>query len=199
MNGRPRPPFPTLRVSNVAQWLAVPVLPDHLEHGLQVVFCGTAAGETSASRGHYYSGSGNEFWQLLFDARLTARRLTPPDDASITSYGIGLTDLAKNVAASSDRGLADKHDIAGFIDKIEQYAPVVVAFHGKEAAKAVSRALGHGRDVALGPQPWALAASRVFVVPSASGANRNAARLEGRSSRVAWFVELRELLEQLDR
>jgi double-stranded uracil-DNA glycosylase len=36
-------------------------LPDYLAFGLRVVFCGTAAGKTSASSGHYYAGTGNLF------------------------------------------------------------------------------------------------------------------------------------------
>ena len=75
----------------------------------------------------------------------------------------------------------------------------VVAFHGKEAAKAVSRAAGHARDVSLGVQRWQIARSRVFVVPSASGANRDVRRLEGKPSRVAWFIELRDLVDSLGR
>jgi TDG/mug DNA glycosylase family protein len=172
------------------------VLPDCLDHGLLVVFCGTAAGKESAARGHYYSGRGNEFWPYLYESGLTARLLAPADDATITQYGIGLTDLAKNVAASSDHGLATKYDVDTFLAKIERTAPAIVAFHGKEAAKVVARALGHGRDVRLGLQPWELAGAAVFVVPSASGANRDTARLEGKPSRVDWFVELRELAER---
>jgi double-stranded uracil-DNA glycosylase len=173
------------------------VLPDHLDHGLRVVFCGTAVGTTSAARRHYYSGPGNEFWQYLYAAGLTPRQLAPTDDDTITSYGVGLTDLAKNVAASSDRGLRKKYDLASFFEKIELYAPAIVAFHGKEAARAVSRAAGHGDAVSLGLQPWRIASSRVFVVPSASGANRDVSRLEGKPSRVAWFIALRELVDDL--
>jgi TDG/mug DNA glycosylase family protein len=177
----------------------VPVLPDYLDHGLRIIFCGTAVGTTSAVRGHYYAGAGNEFWRYLFEAGLTPRHLAPVDDVTITNFGIGLTDLAKQVAASNDRGLAGQYDVPGLVDKIERYAPVVVACHGKEAAKAVSRALGHGHAVRLGLQAWRIVSSRVFVVPSASGANRNAARLEGKPSRVAWFVELREFVDELAR
>jgi TDG/mug DNA glycosylase family protein len=177
----------------------MPVLPDHLDHSLRVVFCGTAAGTTSAARGHYYSGAGNEFWRYLYEGGLTPRQLAPADDVTITSYGIGLTDLAKNVAASNDRGLQTKYDVAGFVKKIEFYAPAVVAFHGKEAAKAVSRAAGHAREVSLGVQGWQVSGSRVFVVPSASGANRDVSRLEGKPSRVAWFIELRDLIGDLGR
>jgi TDG/mug DNA glycosylase family protein len=170
-------------------------LPDYLDHGLRVVFCGTAAGTRSAARGHYYAGPGNDFWRYLFEAGLTPRQFVPVDDAEVLSYGIGLTDLAKNVAADNDRGLASEYDVAGFARKIGHFAPVVVAFHGKEASEHASRQLGHGSKVALGLQPWRLGASRIFVVPSASAANRDRRRLEGKSSRLAWFVELREILD----
>ena len=47
------------------------MLPDYLSPGLKVVFVGTAAGERSAARGHYYAGRGNKFWELLWEAGLT--------------------------------------------------------------------------------------------------------------------------------
>src|SRR5438067_2015906 len=40
------------------------ILPDHLRPGLSIVFCGTAVGTASASRGHYYAGPGNDFWRF---------------------------------------------------------------------------------------------------------------------------------------
>jgi TDG/mug DNA glycosylase family protein len=57
----------------------------------------------------------------------------------------------------------------------------------------MSRALGHGRSVALGRQSWMVAKSKMFVLPSASGSNRNLNRFEGRASRVDWFRELATL------
>jgi TDG/mug DNA glycosylase family protein len=127
---------------------------------------------------------------MLYESGLVTEPLTPEQDDRILAFGLGLTDLAKKIAASGDAGLASHYDTDGFIGKIQRYAPAWVAFHGKEAAKVVSRALGHGRTVGLGPQPWTVATSRVFVLPSASGANRDASRLEGRGSRVDWFREL---------
>lgn len=165
-------------------------LPDYLAEDLRVVICGTAAGTTSAARGHYYAGPGNEFWQLLYRAKLTSDSLVPSTDARVLEFGIGLTDLAKKVAASNDQGLAMHYDVDGLIAKIERYRPRWVAFHGKEAAKAASRALGHGRSVRLGEQSWRVAGARVFVLPNASGANRDASRLEGKTHRVEWFKEL---------
>jgi TDG/mug DNA glycosylase family protein len=172
-------------------------LPDYLARGLRVVFCGTAAGKTSAFRGHYYAGAGNLFWTYLYRARITTEPLFPSTDQRVLEFGVGLTDLAKKVAASSDRSLRAHYDVDAFVKKIERHEPAWVAFHGKEAAKIVSKALGYGGAVALGKQAWRVARSDVFVLPSASGANRARSRLEGKADRVEWFKELAELLPPL--
>jgi TDG/mug DNA glycosylase family protein len=172
----------------------VSILPDYLAPGLRVVFCGTAVGEASAKRGHYYAGPGNEFWPLLYESGLLSEHLTPDEDVRILEFGIGLTDLAKKITASSDAGLAGQYDVEGFVTKIERYAPAWVAFHGKTAAGVASRTLGYGRELALGQQAWTIGRSLVFVVPSASGANRDPRRLEGRATRVDWFRELEVLV-----
>lgn len=169
-------------------------LPDYLAPSLKVVFCGTAAGTTSASRGHYYAGPGNLFWTYLYEGRIIPERLFPSTDHRVLDFGVGLTDLAKKVAASSDRDLQAHYDVVGFVKKIQRHEPSWVAFHGKEAAKVVSRALGRGRTVTLGVQEWTVEDARVFVLPSASAANRDNSRLEGKTDRVDWFKELARLL-----
>lgn len=169
-------------------------LPDYLAPDLRAIFCGTAAGKTSASVGHYYAGPGNLFWTYLYRSGITSEPLFPSSDHRVLDFGVGLTDLAKKVAASSDRGLRSHYDVDGFVAKIERYRPAWVAFHGKESARAVSRALGRGGDVSLGEQTWTLENTRVFVLPSASGANRDQSRLEGKADRVEWFKELNALL-----
>lgn len=168
------------------------VLPDYLTPGLRVVFCGTAVSTTSAARGHYYAGPGNEFWPLLHASGLTPVLLTPDEDARVLEFALGLTDLAKTVAASSDADLGAHYDIEGFVSKIERFAPAWLAFHGKTAGKTASKALGYGTSVSLGPQPWSIGTTAVFVLPSASAANRDPKRLGGRSGRVDWFRELAE-------
>jgi TDG/mug DNA glycosylase family protein len=173
---------------------AVDVLPDYLAPGLRVVFCGTAVGLTSAVRGHYYAHSGNEFWSLLYQSGLTPIRLRPEDDGRVLKFGIGLTDLAKRVAAASDENLGWSYDVGSLERKIEASHPAWVAFHGKEAAKAVQASRQRGRRVRLGVQERHFGGSRVFVVPSASGSNRDRSRLEGRHTRLAWFEELAGLI-----
>jgi double-stranded uracil-DNA glycosylase len=170
------------------------VLPDHLAPGLTAIFVGTAAGDTSARRGHYYAGPGNEFWQFLADSRLTPELLGPDRDAELLAHGFGLTDVAKHRSGNDDVLTAGDFDVAAFVAKIERFGPAWVAFTSKGGAEVVSRALGHGRSVSLGRQRWAVAGARVFVLPSPSGSNRNPAFLEGKATRLDWFLALRRAI-----
>lgn len=145
------------------------VLPDVLTAGLRVVFCGTQAGAVSARRGAYYAGPGNKFWKTLFETGLVPQPLGPADFPDLPRYGIGFTDVAKGTSGP-DAALKQRHfDIIGFLAKIHEHAPAIVAFNGKRAARA---GLGKEREPTLvyGLQPFSIAGSRVFILPSTSGA-----------------------------
>ncbi len=113
-----------------------PCLPDYLRTGLRVVFCGTAAGDQSATRRHYYSQAGNVFWQVLHEAGFTPERLNPNEDERVLDYGIGLTDRAKDVHQSHDRGLGRYYDLDALVAKMERHRPRWLAFNGVTAARA---------------------------------------------------------------
>jgi len=146
------------------------MLPDYLAPGLRVVLVGTAVGEQSFARGHYYAGRGNSFWRLLHETGFTPARLTPDDDATLPNFGIGLTDLVKSVAQSHDRGLTEHYDVPGFTAKIAKYQPTVVAFTSREAGTAVARTVRH-KPPSFGPAAWTVCGRPVFVLPSPSGSN----------------------------
>ncbi len=167
------------------------VLPDYLTVGLRVVFVGTAAAEASAARMHYYAGPGNKFYEYLTDSGLTnGERLRPEDDVRLNEFGIGLTDLVKGRPASSDSDLRPADfDIAGFVDKMTSFAPVVVAFNGKTAADKVSKKLRLG-DAALGPAAWQIGSSKVFVLPSSSGSLCTSAHWAPKEFKADWWREL---------
>ena len=162
------------------------MLPDILAPDLRIVFCGTAAGERSAERGHYYAGRGNAFWRLLADTGLTPRLLSPEDDASLPRFGLGLTDLVKEVAQSHDRGLV--FDVAGLVAKVERYGPAWLALTSKRAGQAAATALGHPSP-GLGPASWSVGPTQVFVLPSPSGANHRR-EYDGRPTRLEWWADL---------
>ncbi len=164
-------------------------LPDYLAGGLRLVVCGTAPGQASAVRGHYYAGPGNRFWEYMHLAGMTPERLRPEDDATILSYGIGLTDVAKRAVgtdAQVDRGA---YDPPGLVAKMETYRPAWLAFHGKASAMSVWRYLGNRGVPDYGVQEFVLAGAHVFVLPSASAANQRR-DYEGRADRLDWFRAL---------
>ena len=167
------------------------MLPDLLAPGLRIVFCGTAVATASAARGHYYSGPGNKFWHLLHDAGLTPSLLHPEEDASLLSYGIGITDLVKDVAQSHDRGLDyGRVDVAA--THLIAVRPRWVAFNGLTAGRAAAVQLGLSRreQVAVGEQSWCIGDSRIFVLPSSSGANASTPYPE----KLRWWKRFSELV-----
>jgi TDG/mug DNA glycosylase family protein len=173
------------------------VLPDILSPDLDVVFVGTSVATASAAQGHYYSGPGNQFWSLLSDAGLVAdRRLWPADDHALPTYGIGLTDLVKHRASSSDSNLTrGDFDVSGLVARITHAAPRIVAFNGLTAAGVTGRALRHGKP-SLGLAPWKIGTSAVFVLPSSSAAACDPSIWAPHQSKVDWWRDLAGVISE---
>jgi TDG/mug DNA glycosylase family protein len=143
------------------------ILPDVLQPGLALVFCGTAAGKRSAAEHAYYAHPGNLFWRALHEAGITPRLLVPAEFPLLPQFGIGLTDLAKRHSGNDDELPRDAFDVPALRAKIERYAPPMIAFTSKNAARAAL-----GRAVSYGLQDECMATTRVFVLPSPSGQAR---------------------------
>lgn len=144
------------------------ILPDVLQPGLALVFCGTAAGKRSAQEGAYYAHPGNLFWRALAEVGLTPRRFAPHEFPQLPALGIGFTDLAKFHSGNDSELPRDAFDVAALVAKIELHAPRWLAFTSKHGARA---ALGRA-VVAWGEQPERIGDTRVFVLPSPSGQAR---------------------------
>jgi double-stranded uracil-DNA glycosylase len=149
------------------------ILPDVLQPGLALVFCGTAAGKRSAAERAYYAHPGNLFWRALFEAGLTPRQLAPAEFLLLPDYGIGLTDLAKRHAGNDNELPHDAFDVPALIAKIERNAPRLLAFTSKHAARAVL-----DRAVNYGLQTQTIANTQLFILPSPSGQARGHWSLE---------------------
>ncbi len=141
------------------------VLPDLLAPNLDLVICGTGAGERSAAVGHYYAGPGNRLWRTLYDVGLTPVELDPTRAAELLPLGIGLTDLVKE-QAGSDHILSFSAQAALRLRlTIGAHRPWYLCFNGKRAAQEfLGRAhVDYGVNGRLGR-------TTLFVAPSTSRA-----------------------------
>jgi TDG/mug DNA glycosylase family protein len=113
------------------------VLPDLLCPGLSVLFVGTSVGQASARAGHYHASPTNRLWDLDANGLTDAAGITSERDFEVLKHGIGITDLVARRAASSDSLLADyNYDVAGFLARIEQNRPNIVAFNGRQRGES---------------------------------------------------------------
>ncbi|AUT73393.1 G/U mismatch-specific DNA glycosylase [Paraburkholderia hospita] len=145
-------------------------LPDLLDTGLSVVFCGINPGLSAASTGHHFEGRGNRFWRVLHLAGFTREQLRPEDDRSLLQYACGLTTAVSRPTARAEQLSRSEIKVAApeFERKVTLYAPRYVAFLGK---MAVSELIGK-RDVDWGLQSVTFGGARVWVLPNPSGLNR---------------------------
>lgn len=147
------------------------ILPDILQEGLRVVFCGTAASTKSAEVGAYYGNPTNAFWRTLYEIGLTPYQLQPTEFRTVKAYGIGLTDIAKHVSGNDDILSTDDFDGIGLTEKIDTYQPQILAFTSKRGYREW-RGIASSKSVAYGWQDNMIGQTKIFVLPSPSGAAR---------------------------
>lgn len=146
------------------------VLPDVLAPGLDVVFCGSAAGFKSVRLGAYYAGPGNKFWPTLHRVDLTPRLIAPNEFRTVLAFGLGLTDLCKTGFGNDVDLDPARDDVPGLLRKIWRYQPRLLAFTAKRPAFIVLKALGAGKEPpAYGLQDVTIGDTRLFVLTSPSG------------------------------
>lgn len=159
-------------------------LPDLLLDGLDLVFVGINPSLFSVAQGHYFARRGNRFWPCLSRSVLSApvraalgvAVLLPEHDQALPGFGIGFTDVVKRPTAKASEVGRDEFaaGAAALVGRLERFRPRVVCFQGMTGFRPVAAALGWPTGaLALGEQRLPLGQSRVFVVPSPSGANAN--------------------------
>jgi len=165
------------------------MLPDHVTPGLDILFCGTAPGQMSADRGHYYARPDNRFWALLAETGLTPRRLAPDEDALLPGFGLGLTDLAQGVAGQDAEIPPAAYAPARLAALVAQIAPRALAFTSLTAARL---ALGTPRLGAgwLAPD-LRYGATMLWALPSPSGLARSHFSADPWHALAAWRRSLR--------
>ena len=149
----------------------MPILPDLLVPNLKLVFCGTAASIIAAREKAYYANPTNHFWRTVYQVGLTPHQFSPKEFPQLLDYGIGLTDVSKDAKGNDVDLLKSDFDPEGFLQKMAEYQPKVIAFTSKKAASiALKTTTG---NLAYGLQAEKLEQSQVWILTSPSGLARS--------------------------
>lgn len=152
------------------------VLRDLIAPDLDLLFCGTAPGLTSARRRAYYAHPQNRFWRSVHASGLTPEQLAPEDYGRLLDLRIGLTDLAKHHAgndADLPRGAFDPARLEALVLEVK---PRLLAFTSKTAARGF---LGRrSAALAYGLQERRIGDTQLYVLPSPSPAAQTSWSLE---------------------
>ncbi|SEU00950.1 mismatch-specific DNA-glycosylase [Paenibacillus sp. NFR01] len=144
-------------------------IPDHLDHGLQVVFIGFNPSPISGELGHHYANPRNNFWRILHQSGLTPRLYRAAEDGELLKLGYGFT----NIVARPTRGAEDitREEYAQgrevLREKLERYRPDIACFVGKGVYTEFSRNAKAGWGFQEGVP--VVDGVREFVAPSSSG------------------------------
>ena len=149
-------------------------LPDRVKPGVRVLFVGINPGIRSAAIGHHFAGYSNRFWKLLFESALVPEPIRAEDDARLTEWGYGITNLVPRMTPGIDT-LRPEEYAAGLRvlrRKVRRWRPKVVVFLGVTLFRVVF-ACRPGVPVSLGRQKERFEDASVFVLPNPSGRNAN--------------------------
>jgi TDG/mug DNA glycosylase family protein len=146
------------------------MLTDIIAKDLKVVFCGINPGLKSAGDGHHFSGRSNRFWKTLYQAGFTPHLVEAVNDASILSFGYGLTTAVARATSRADELSKEEFDgsLEVFKNKMIQFQPKYIAFLGKVAYKVFSGK----KQIEWGAQAEKFCGAGVWVLPNPSGLNR---------------------------
>ena len=151
----------------------------------RVLFVGINPGLYSAATGWHFARPGNRFWPALHASGFTPRLLKPSQQQELTSYGLGITNMAPRATAQAAELTAAELREGGqrLQALIAARRPGYVAVLGVTAYRT---AFARPKAI-IGPQPERLGTARLWVLPNPSGLNASwpLARI------VAAFGELR--------
>jgi len=145
------------------------MLRDVVGPGLEVLLVGINPSLYSAAVGHHFARPGNRFWKALHAAGFTERVLSPDEDATLPSRGLGLTNLVTRATAAASE-LTDEEIRAGArrLERlVRKHRPPFVAFLGIGAYRTAYGRPGAG----IGSQPDRIGDARVWLLPNTSGLN----------------------------
>lgn len=189
----PRPGRRVVRPRLAGDVPADNAVPDVLEPGLSVVFCGINPGVHSAVTGYHFAGPGNRFWPALFAAGFTDRLLAPSEVSLLPRYGCGITNLVTRTTMRAEELSVDEI-VAGrrvLERKMRRFKPAWLAVLGVGAYRV---AFGERRAV-LGRQERTIGGTRLWLLPNTSGLNAHHRPVDF----ARYFTELRQAVRAEER
>jgi double-stranded uracil-DNA glycosylase len=134
-----------------------------------VLFVGINPGLYSAATGWHFARPGNRFWPALHASGFTPRQLKPSQQHELTSYGLGITNIAPRATAqAAELTPAELREGGQRLEAlIAARRPRFVAILGITAYRT---AFTRPKAV-IGPQPDPLATARLWILPNPSGLN----------------------------
>ena len=150
-------------------------LKDRVGADVGVLFVGINPGVRSAAIGHHFAGYSNRFWKLLYESALVPEPIRAEDDARLTEWGYGITNLIPRMTPGIDtlRPIEYEAGLGVLRRKVRRWQPRVVVFLGVTLFRVVF-AFPAGRTVRLGQQRrHTFEGAAVFVLPNPSGRNAN--------------------------
>jgi double-stranded uracil-DNA glycosylase len=134
-----------------------------------VLFCGINPGLYSAATGWHFARPGNRFWPALHLSGFTPRQLKPSEQAELTGYGLGITNIAPRATAqAAELTAAELRDgAARLLALIDARRPRFIGIAGVTAYRT---AFARPKAI-IGPQPECLGTARLWVLPNPSGLN----------------------------
>jgi TDG/mug DNA glycosylase family protein len=144
-------------------------VPDIIDEGLEVLFCGINPGLYSGAVGHHFARPGNRFWNALLASGFTEELVSPFEERTLLSYGIGITNLVVRATAGAEEltGEEIRRGTRRLRRKVCRFRPSFLAVLGLGAFR-----VGFGRPGARpGDQQEQICGSSVWLLPNPSGLN----------------------------
>lgn len=171
------------------------LLPDYIDYQLNILSVGLNPSIPSAKLGYYFANPRNRFWKAFKQANIINEELLV--DASVhrlllEKYSIGFTDVVKRASRMGHELRAEdfKRDAPQLREKLEQYQPRIIWFHGKIAvSKFMQYGYGIKKTWQWGQNDMDDIEAKVYVTPNPSPANA-AYSLEDLTH---WYQSIRNL------
>lgn len=144
-------------------------VPNIIQPGLRVLFCGINPGMMSATTGFHFARPGNKFWKSLYLSGLTTILLTPKDQHRLLEYGYGITNFVSRPSAKADELTTAElqEGTKVLIKTVQEYKP----------AWLVPLGIGPFRkgfnlpEANVGLQGITIDSTRIWLLPNPSGLN----------------------------